>query len=317
MRKLIAIAALAVSSLAAAFPITIEHKFGTTVIEEQPERVVSVDYNGADNILALGVQPVAIRYWYGDYEEVVWPWAHEVLTTEPEILKGDLNFEQIANTNPDVIIAIWSGIDADAYEQLSKIAPVVAVPEGMGDYAMPWDQQALTVGKVLGKEAEAQAQIDAIKQQLAGYADQHPQWQGKTVAVGNRWNDNVGVYTSHDIRPLLMAEMGFTTPEAIDAAIDGNEFWVEFSMEDLSPMDADLLMWVTASNDFSNITEIPSHRFMNAVKEGREVFLGAEVTGAFSFASLLSLPHAIDAMVPMIEAALDGDPETHADARVQ
>lgn len=316
MKKyLLAALMLASSALAMAFPVTFEHKFGTTVIEAQPERVATVDFNGADNILALGVQPVAIRYWYGDYEEVVWPWAHEALTSQPEILKGDVNFEQIADSNPDVIIAIWSGISQEDYDKLSKIAPVVAVPEGMGDYAMPWDQQALTVGKVLGKEAQAQAQIDAISAQLADYAEAHPQWQGKTLAIANRWNDNVGAYTSNDIRPLLMAQMGFSTPEAINNAIDGNEFWVEFSMENLEPIDADLLMWVTSSNDFSNITSIPSYRFLDAVQDGREVFLGEEITGAFSFASLLSLPHAIDAMVPMIEAALDGNPDTHADAR--
>lgn len=315
MRKLIALAAMAVSSMVMAFPVTFEHKFGTTVIEQQPVRVGTVDYNGADNILALGFQPVFVRYWYGESENGLWSWAQDSLTTEPVVIKGDIDFEAVANAKPDVIFAFWSGIDQSAYDKLSQIAPTIAVPEGMGDYAMPWDEQALTVGKAVGKEAQAQAGINAIKAKLAAYADQHPEWQGKTIAIGNRWNDNVGAYTSHDIRPLLMAEMGFDVPAAIDNAIDGNEFWVEFSMEDLSPMDADLLMWVTASDDFSNITDIPSHRFLNAVKEGREVFLGAEVTGAFSFASLLSLDYAIDAMVPMIEAALDGDASTHADAR--
>lgn len=315
MRKLIALAAMAVSSLAMAFPVTFEHKFGTTVIEQQPERVGTVDYNGADNILALGFQPVFVRYWYGETDNGLWSWAQDSLTTEPVVIKGDIDFEAVANAKPDVIFAFWSGIDQSTYDKLSQIAPTIAVPAGMGDYAMPWDQQALTVGKALGKAAQAQAGIDSVKAKLAAYADQHPEWQGKTIAIGNRWNDNVGAYTSHDIRPLLMAEMGFTVPAAIDNAIDGNEFWVEFSMEDLSPMDADLLMWVTAANDFSNITEIPSHRFLNAVQEGREVFLGGQVTGAFSFASLLSLDYAIDAMVPMIEAALDGDASTHADAR--
>lgn len=315
MRILLTLTTLLLAGFAQAFPLTIEHKFGTTVIEEQPERVATVDYNGVDNLLALDVQPVAIRYWYGDNERGIWPWAQPHLTGTPEVLKGDLNYEQIAAANPDVILAIWSGITQDDYEKLSKIAPVVAVPEGMGDYAMPWHQQALTVGRVLGKETQAQALVDSIRTQLADIAAKHPQWQGKTVAIANRWQDAVGAYTSNDIRPLLMAELGFKTPQVIDDAIEANEFWVTFSMEDLSPIDTDLLMWVTSSNDFSNIMDIPARPYLNVVSEGREVFLGTDVTGAFSFASLLSLPYAFEQMVPMIETALDGNPDTLADAR--
>lgn len=315
MRKLLAMATFLVAGLTQAFPLTIEHKFGTTVIEEAPERVATVDFNGADNLLALGVQPVVIRYWYGDYPEVVWPWAQDALTTQPEVLKGDLNFEQIAAANPDVILAIWSGITREDYDKLSKIAPVVAVPESTGDYAMSWDEQALTAGRVLGKEAEAQAKVNAIRAQLADIAKAHPGWDGKTIAIANRWQDAVGAYTSNDIRPLLMSELGFVTPKAIDDAIDTNEFWVTFSMEDLSAIDTDLLLWVTSTDDFSNILDVPARPYLNVVKENREVFLGTEVTGAFSFASLLSLSYAFDKMVPMIEAALDGNPDTIADAR--
>jgi iron complex transport system substrate-binding protein len=42
-------------SEAAAFPVTIEHKFGETTIDAEPERVVSIGYNEHDFLLALGV----------------------------------------------------------------------------------------------------------------------------------------------------------------------------------------------------------------------------------------------------------------------
>lgn len=298
-----------------AFPITIDHKFGSTTIEKAPIRVASVDYNGADNLLALGVQPVTIRYWYGDYDRAVWPWADNRLEGNPEILKGDLNFEQIAATNPDVIIAVWSGITADDYERLSLIAPVVAVPKGMGDYAMPWDQQALLAGQVVGKESEAKQLVDQVKQQLAAAAKDNPHWQGKTIAVATAWQENsVGAYTSNDIRPLLLNELGFVTPAAIDDRIEGNEFWVTFSLEDLSPLDTDVLIWISQGS-FEFIDKLTARRFMNVVNDGREVFLGREVTGAFSHATLLSLPYAIERLVPALVAATDGDASTHNDDR--
>lgn len=317
MQKILLASLLLSSSLAFAFPITIEHKFGTTVIEQQPERVASVDYNGADNLLALGVQPVAIRYWYGDYPRAVWPWAEELLSTEPAILKGDLNFEQIAATNPDLIIALWSGIDEQAYQKLSLIAPVVAVPEGVGDYSLPWDQLALTAGKAVGLAQEAEQQVTAIKQQLAEVAAAHPDWQGKTASVAFAWSSgNPGVYNAQDIRPLLLSQMGFRTTDAVDALADSaSAFALQLSAEDLSPIDGDLIIWVSTDPSFASIRELSARPFLKAVKEGREVFTNPLLGSAFSHASLLSLPYAIDRLVPMIQTALDGDPGTHADDR--
>jgi iron complex transport system substrate-binding protein len=42
---------------AAAFPVSVEHKFGTTRIESEPERVVTVGYTDQDPVLALGRRP--------------------------------------------------------------------------------------------------------------------------------------------------------------------------------------------------------------------------------------------------------------------
>lgn len=69
-------AVLSTSAMANDFPLSIEHRFGTTVIESQPVRIATVDYAGTDNILALGFQPITSRYWFGDDKNGVWPWAH-------------------------------------------------------------------------------------------------------------------------------------------------------------------------------------------------------------------------------------------------
>src|SRR5690606_20608019 len=55
-----------------AFPVTIEHKYGETTIEEEPERVVAVGFTDQDTLLALGVVPVGIRDWYGDQPFATW-----------------------------------------------------------------------------------------------------------------------------------------------------------------------------------------------------------------------------------------------------
>jgi iron complex transport system substrate-binding protein len=296
------------------YPLTIAHKFGTTLIEEAPERVASLDYAGADDLLALGVQPVTIRHWYGDYPRSVWPWAEPLLEGTPTILRGQIDFEAVAAAEPEVIVALWSGITVEEYERLSLIAPVVAVPDGVGDYALPWDERARLTGQAVGREAEAEARIEAIEAELEAAAEAHPDWTGKTAAVAHMWNGDLGAYTSNDVRPQLLAELGFETPQAIDDLIVGNEFAVNFSPEDLSPIDTDLLVWLPEEGNRQPILGLPARQFLDVTQEGGEVFLDEELIGAFSHASLLSIPYAMERFVPLIETALDGGPAAPADA---
>ncbi|MEM8591182.1 MAG: ABC transporter substrate-binding protein [Pseudomonadota bacterium] len=294
------------------FPLTIEHKFGTTVIEAAPERVASVDYNGADNLLALGIQPVAIRSWYGDHPKTVWPWAADLLTAEPEVLRGELNFEQVAASEPDVIIATWSGITAEEYEQLSKIAPVVAVPEGVGDYALPWDELALIAGEATGKRDQAVALVAALRAEMAAISGRNPDWEGKTASVAYYWRDTPGVYAGDDIRPLLLANLGLETPSIINETAGEGEFAVSFSEEELGILEADVLIWITDGSEAQRdkIEGLALRPSLAAFTEGREVFTDDILTGAFSHGSLLSLPFALSRLEPKIAAAIDGDPAT-------
>ena len=88
----------------AAFPVTIEHKYGETTIEAPPERVVSVGFADQDLLLALGIVPVAIRDWYGDQPFATWPWATPALgDAEPDrvaIHRAELRADPIARSRP-------------------------------------------------------------------------------------------------------------------------------------------------------------------------------------------------------------------------
>ena len=141
----------------AAFPVTIEHKYGETTIEAEPQRVVSVGFGEHDGLLALGVIPVAVRDWYGDQPFATWPWAQDELgDAEPVVLASDEeNFEQIAALEPDLIVGISSGMTAEQYEILSAIAPTVAQPGEYIDFGTPWDVSLEITGRAVGRSAEA------------------------------------------------------------------------------------------------------------------------------------------------------------------
>lgn len=80
------------SAADAAFPVTIEHKFGETTIEAEPERIVAVGLTEQDALLALGVVPVGTTEWFGEHPGAIWPWAQddlEALDGETPTVVGD------------------------------------------------------------------------------------------------------------------------------------------------------------------------------------------------------------------------------------
>ncbi len=299
----------ALPALAQDFPVTIEHKFGTTVIPAKPERVASVDHGGIGNLLALGVSPLIVREFRDNFPYTTPPWGRHLLTTEPVVFAGDIDPELVATTHPDVIIAVASGIDEDMYAKLSLIAPVVAIPDGIGDYELPWDQRALIAARALGLEDEAQSQIDAIHDRFAEVRANHPEWEGKTAVVGRISDGKFSAYNRIDIRAKFMAELGFVTPAALDE-IAGDAFYHLLSPEIIEPINADVLVWYGGSSGLQAALDYPARPFLDAYANGGEVFLTDEHLSAIARQELLSIPVAVDFLVPLLEAAADGDPAT-------
>src|ERR1700691_5373236 len=97
-------------------PLTITHAFGETTIPEPPKRAVSAGFTGQDDLLALGIVPVAVTAWFGDQPFGVWPWAQPKLgNAKPVVLNLDngIQVKQIAGLKPDLIVATDAGLDQD------------------------------------------------------------------------------------------------------------------------------------------------------------------------------------------------------------
>lgn len=312
-RLTVLVSAIITSAFAQEFPLTIEHKFGTSVIEQKPERVASIDYGGIGNLLAVGVSPVTVLQWrkMDGFAFTAGPWAEHLLTTEPVVLEGDLDFEAIAATKPDVIIALYSGIDSADYEALSLIAPVVAVPDGVSDYGLSWDARALIAARAVGQETEAERQIAAIGDKLKEIAADHPEWRGMTAFLGGFRDNGPFAYTTNDVRTQFLYEMGFTHTLAMAELTGEDDFVLEnLSFEQLEVIDADVFVHYVNNAGVQKAMDEPSRKFLRAYQTGGEVFLGDLPVAALARVSLLSIPVAIDALVPMLEAAADGDPNT-------
>ncbi|MGR3759156.1 ABC transporter substrate-binding protein [Roseobacteraceae bacterium NS-SX3] len=275
----------------------------------KPKRIVSLSFIGHDFLLALGEPPYALRKWYGTDPYGVWPWGHEALgDARPIVMQGEIDIEQIAALEPDLIAAQWSGVTEREYTLLSRIAPTIPPRAEFGDYGSPWQDMLRTLGAATGKSGKAEAIISRIEGRFAGLRAAHPDWQGASALMA--WAGHTKAYTRADIRGQFLDALGFSVPEAPGRPRALNRFYAEFSGEAPSPMDVDALIWLDTGRNARKLARMPLRHTMRAYREGREIYAGPMLSAALSHSSPLSLDYALDRLVPLLEAAMDGDPAT-------
>lgn len=292
----------------AAFPVTIEHKYGSTTIAARPERIVTVGMTDQDALLALDIVPVGTNEWFGGYPGSVWPWAQDKLgDTIPEAVGGEaLNFEKIAALQPDLILALFSGITQAEYDLLAQIAPTVAQPAAYADFGIPWQELTVTVGKAVGKQAEAEALVAGVEDKFAQVRADHPEFEGATAVVATPYQ-GIWVYGSQDVRGRFLTSLGFALPEELDS-ITGSQFGGNLSMERADLLDVDVIIWLDPEDAEGELGG-PVYATLPVHTEGREVFLDSyndPLGGATSFVTVLSLPFLLDGLTPKLADALDG-----------
>lgn len=290
------------------FPVTVEHKFGATTIMEAPQRVVAIGYTEQDFLLALGVQPVAVRYWYGDEDNAVFPWALDALTGDsPLVLNmpfGNLNYEAILALQPDLISAVTAGLSAEEYETLSQIAPTVAQSGDYIDFGMPWQAIMQMIGDAVGQSDEAAAIIAETEALFETARADNPNFEGKTVASAYYYGDTYGFYMEQDSRGRFFTDLGFVIPEEF-TELAGDSFYFDISLERVDLLDQDLIAIVNLQfieGGRETLETDPIFAQLTAVQDGRVLYFDETAENALGFSSPLSLAYALDAALPQLEA---------------
>lgn len=294
------------------FPVTVEHRLGETVVEEQPERVVVVGLTEQDILLELGVTPVAVTEWYGEQPHATWPWAQELLgDAEPEVLdqSDGIEFEKVAALDPDLIIGTNSGMTEKDYELLSAIAPTVTNVEGSTPYFSPWQDQVLQVARALGREDDGQALVDEVEGRYAAVRDAHPEWEGQTATFsqGGPYDGLLYVYPD-GLSTSFLTDLGFTMTEGLDDFAPDIGSQAEISAENTHLLDADVIVFATEDPKmFDQLQEFGTIGSLSAVQGNRAVYTDATLAGALYFLTPLSLSYALDRLEPMLEQATAGE----------
>jgi iron complex transport system substrate-binding protein len=283
-----------------AFPVTIDHKFGSTKIESQPKRVLTVGWNDQDFVLALGVTPVSTREWFTEYP--TYPWVKSALGGKKlPTFSAEINYEAIIKQKPDLILAIYETINKETYDKLSKIAPTVIQSKAYPDEQTPWDVQTLTTGKALGKSTEAQALVDKVNDAVAAAKKAHPEFAGK-VLVEDYGPEKGQHYLipAKDPRRALFDALGFAAQKES----------AEVSDERVDLLDRDVLFINGAKK--STMLATPVFAKLDVVKTDRTLYTSFEtpLSGALSYSGPEALLYALRILVPQLAAAVDNKPAT-------
>lgn len=293
---------------AGAFPVTVDHAYGSTTIDAEPMRIVTIGWSGQDAVIALNKVPVAMESFSGDgIENNILPWDASRLNGAKPVLmttNPDIPFEQILGLDPDVILAVYSGIDEGEYKRLSDIAPTVAFPDQPWDTA--WDKQMSMIGAALGQPAQAQTLIDETGAYFEKQAADHPQFQGKTATYAMRTDEGLIVFCGTDPRIRLLGQLGLKTSPGVDAVCTSGDSSVSVGMESIDTLDADVFILVDA--DGTNLDKLMSFgpfANMTSVSNGRLVRLvGMDYAMATSAPTVLSVPYAFDEFIAQLSDKL-------------
>lgn len=300
-----------------AFPVTISHKFGSTTVKSEPQRIVTVGLTDQDAVLALGKVPVGTTEWLGGYKGAIGPWAQDKLggAAVPTVLKDTgtgPQVEKIAALRPDLILAVYSGLTKTQYETLSKFAPVVAQPKEFNDYGVPWQQQTETIGKALGKADEARTLVDGVQAKFDAAKKANPAFAGASAIMATPY-EGTFVYGSQDPRSRLLSDLGLKLPADLDKVI-GDQFGANISKERTDLLDQGVAVWILPDTTTA-VDKLHANKLygdLNVVKQGREVFIkeSGDYGNAVSLSTVLSIPYVLERLVPQLAAAVDGDPAT-------
>jgi len=311
---MLAASAPAQAQNAASYPITIEHAFGTTVLESKPVRVATVAWANHEVPLALGVVPVGFaRANFGDDDsDGLLPWVKaklDELGAETPVLfdEGDgIDFEAVAATDPDIILAAYSGLSQSDYDTLSQIAPVVAYPDF--PWSTDWRDMIRLNSAGIGMAAEGDALIAKIEGEIAEALAGYPELKGKSAMFVTHLNpfdlSTINFYTPQDTRVKFFADLGLTDPASVVAASQPGKFSGSVSAEQADAFaDVDIAVVYGDAALVSMLKLNPVLSKLPVVVNDAVVVLGQNPLGTAANPTPLSISYVLKDYVALLAAA--------------
>ncbi|MBL3704232.1 ABC transporter substrate-binding protein [Sulfitobacter sp. BDSS02] len=307
-------AGISTSTFAQEFPVSVDHAFGTTVIESKPERVATVAWANHEVPIALGIVPVGFaRANFGDADgDGVLPWVSEKLSelgADTPVLfdEGDgIDFEAVAASRPDIILAAYSGLSRSEYDTLSMIAPVIAYRKG--PWATDWREMIRLNAAGLGMSEEGEDLIDEIEKEITQVISGYPEISGKSAMfithLDVRDLSVIRFYSAEDTRVQFLDDLGLKSPKSVKDAAEPGKYSGELSAEKIDDLsDVDIFITYGGEALVDTVKANPLTSRMKAIGNGAIVLLGNDPVGTAANPTPLSLPWVLEEYVSLLAEA--------------
>lgn len=282
-------------------PVTVSHRYGSTRIEQVPKRIVTLDLQWTDVILAMGITPVGHSVDTRMPESGV-PW-QKIPHGSKALSLGDggVPVEQIAALKPDLIVGTYSIADKQTYNQLSAIAPTIASTRE-ATAVTPWQDLVRLAGRILDKTAKAGHVIESAQTKVHATAAQLPGLKDKTFTLAQYIvGDTItAVADRGDGSSRFFQHLGMRLYRpVVHLGQKRGQARVSVSTERVDLLRADLLAFLINGGDKTDLADIPGFGQL----PGTVAVLDYPTIVGLNTPSPLSIPYVLHQLRPYLEKA--------------
>ncbi|MFW1207585.1 iron-siderophore ABC transporter substrate-binding protein [Vibrio parahaemolyticus] len=278
--------------------ITVHDAYGAVTFEQVPQRVVVLNWDILEQVLALDIEPIAAPNLPGYRQWVVNPYAPESI--EDIGTRAEPNLEKIASLKPDVILA--ASPQQDLIPLLRQIAPVVYLPNFSQNEAAA--QTAIkhfrTLGALFDKQELAEQKLaklnDSFKQ-LRGKIRQHYSAPLDVLVMRFSTPNSVLLSTENSTTDYVVEQLGLTNPIKVSARAWGIK---QDRINRLQNLEQSFVLYVQPFPQESKLNSSPLWQAMPFVKKQRV----NSVRAVWAYGGAMSLQYMAEAITDsLIELA--------------
>jgi ABC-type Fe3+-hydroxamate transport system substrate-binding protein len=263
----------------------IKHAMGETEIAGIPKRIVVLEWVYAEDLLALGVQPVGVADIEGMKQ-----WVNlKGISLSPDVedvgTRQEPNLEKISSLDPDLIIAPSFRIE-QTYESLNDIAPTLAFnpypgeEEGIGQLD-EMEQTFMTIADLVGrhdKGAEVLEDLENYYTQAADKIRSAGATEREFVMVQAFTTEDVPhlrIFTDNSMAAQIMNKLGLQNAWDVEYELYG---FTETGIEPLAEVQNANFFYIVQDNDnpFANQWNTSVWHNLEFVKQERTYPLGGD-----------------------------------------
>lgn len=243
----------------------IEHLMGETVIEGEPKKIASLFPYMTDQLLSLGITPIAASAAgpnsdaFSSYipEELLKDTTNVGWFSEPDL-------ETLLMTEPDLILGLPHL--EKAYEQLEKIAPTVLFDKEYTDEGVKdWRSTFEKVASFVGKEEKAQEIIEEYNQKVKKAKEELSKSVGDETVMFLRVRQKELRYYGQKNFDIIYGDLGLQPPPEFP---NNESTFQPLSLEKLPEINPDhIFLLIQSEEKYENIKTTPLWENLTAVQK--------------------------------------------------